>query len=176
MPDNVRITATTNGWMTRPKLHSWHRRIWGESQFGSRHLLVLYAYRPHKSADTKVIADELDTDLMFIPGKLFLHYLEKHFHFPPILGAIIQPMDVSVNKPFKNKMKELWTEWKNSSDSCRTKKGNLEQPTRQIAIDWVSAAWDSISAVLCLVLFFTVEYPTAWRGLRITILGIAFPR
>ena len=55
-------------------------------------------------------------------------------------------MDVSVNKPFKDKMKELWTEWRKSSDSCRTKKGNLKQPTRQNAIDWVSAAWDSISA------------------------------
>ena len=29
-------------------------------------------------------------------------------------------------------------------DKARTKKGNLKQPTRQDAIDWVSKAWESI--------------------------------
>lgn len=42
-------------------------------------------------------------------------------------------------------MRELWTEWRRNGSSCRTKKGNLKQPTRQDAINWVSIAWGSIS-------------------------------
>lgn len=41
-------------------------------------------------------------------------------------------------------MRQSWQEWM-CQDRSKTKQGNLKQPTRQDAIDWVSKAWDSIS-------------------------------
>ena len=59
--------------------------------------------------------------------------------------SLAQPMDVSINKPFKDKMRELWMEWRRSGSTCRTRMGNLKQPTRQDSINWVSAAWEAVA-------------------------------
>ena len=53
-------------------------------------------------------------------------------------------MDKCINKPFKDHMTASWQEWMRQ-DRAKTKSGNLKQPTRQDAINWVSKAWDSIS-------------------------------
>ena len=72
--------------------------------------------------------------------------MTKHLFLMVILSggctSLAQPMDVSINKPFKDKMRELWMEW---SSTCRTSIGNLKQPTRQDAINWVSAAWEAVA-------------------------------
>lgn len=68
IPANVVVAASTNGWMTSSLLLSWFRRVWGESGFGERRLLVLDSYRPHKSTETKNKADASNTDVVIIPG------------------------------------------------------------------------------------------------------------
>eukprot|EP00731_Ephydatia_muelleri_P026312 Em0018g412a len=60
----------------------------------------------------------------------------------PMDPTIPLPMDVSINRPFKQAMREIWVTW----FSKHTIHGNLTQPTRQDAIDWVSAAWNSIKS------------------------------
>ena len=41
-------------------------------------------------------------------------------------------------------MREFWMEWRRSGNA-RTRQGNLKQPTRQNALNWVSAAWKSVA-------------------------------
>ena len=50
---------------------------------------------------------------------------------------LVQPMDVSVNRPFKVLMREQWVTWF-STHTLHTKHGNLKQPTRQHVMNWVS--------------------------------------
>ena len=50
---------------------------------------------------------------------------------------LVQPMDVSVNRPFKALMREQWVTWF-STHTLHTKHGNLKQPTMQDVINWVS--------------------------------------
>ena len=44
-PENIKVFASPNGWMTCGEFHHWIRGIWKESD--ERRLLVLDNYRPH---------------------------------------------------------------------------------------------------------------------------------
>ena len=83
-PDNVKVSASANGWMTREELHHWIRGVWKESSVSR--LLVLDNYRPYLGADTISLAESMDTNICYIPGGC---------------TGITQPMDVSINTPFK---------------------------------------------------------------------------
>ena len=67
-PDNNRVTASTNGWMTKEKLLHWIQDIWSVAEDGERGLLLLDHYKPHRAADAESLIESLDTDLVFIPA------------------------------------------------------------------------------------------------------------
>ena len=125
-PDNVKVSASTNGWMTREELHRWLRGVWKESSI--RRLLVLDNYHPHLGEDTASLAESMDTDLCYDPGGC---------------TGIAQPMDVSINAPFKKAFQEQWIQWRRTP-AARRPDGKLMIPTRQHVIDWVSKAWEMI--------------------------------
>jgi hypothetical protein len=54
------------------------------------------SFRGHLEDDTKRILTEMKTDLAVIPGGL---------------TSVLQPLDVSVNKPFKDNVRKLCTQW-----------------------------------------------------------------
>ena len=64
IPTNIVVAASKNGWMTSSVLST----VWGESAYGNRRLLVLHSYHTHMSADKKDKAEDLNTDLIIIPG------------------------------------------------------------------------------------------------------------
>ena len=53
VPANVKVTASTNGWMTGEKMASWINRIWGPNQDDVRRLLVLDQARIHTMQATR---------------------------------------------------------------------------------------------------------------------------
>ena len=67
------------------------------------------------------VGSNCNSDIVFIPAGC---------------TPLVQPMDVSVNRPFKALMRVTHTQ--------HTKHGNLKQPTRQDVINWVSKAWKSV--------------------------------
>ena len=127
IPDNTRVLASENGWMTKAELHKWLQVVWKDSD--ERRLLVLDRYKPHLTADTKSLAESLDTDLVFVPGGC---------------TGIAQPLDVVINAPFKASVQEQWIRWRKTPEA-RTPQGKMKIPSRQNVINWASAAWDSIS-------------------------------
>lgn len=128
---NVRVSASTNGWMTAPVYHWWLRNVY-QPEFettGGRLLLVVDNFKPHLSKESQnIVVNECNSDVVFVPAGC---------------TPLVQPMDVSINRPFKVRMREMWVEWFRNHTAV-TPRGNLKQPTRQNAIDWVSAAWDAI--------------------------------
>jgi DDE superfamily endonuclease len=58
---------------------------------------------------------------------------------------LVQPLDVSINKPFKDSLRNQWTEWFATTNE-RTPGNNHKPPTRQNLIEWISLAWEGISA------------------------------
>ena len=52
----VLVTTTTNGWMTKEKVHHWLRGLWDVSSYSTRRLLMLDCYHPHLAEGTKKLA------------------------------------------------------------------------------------------------------------------------
>ena len=128
---NIRITASTNGWMTGDKVRDWLDCVWGEDQDDHRRLLVLDQARIHTMQTTQDHAETKNTDVTFIPGGC---------------TSICQPADVCWNAVFKRLVREQWSIWRRRE--MRTQAGNLKLATRQDVINWISEAWKGVSEVL----------------------------
>jgi hypothetical protein len=58
IPANIRITASTNGWMTGEVMASWVNRVWGPNRDDVRRLLVLDQARIHTMQATQDLLEE----------------------------------------------------------------------------------------------------------------------
>ena len=93
IPANVHVTASKSCWMTRETMALLIRRVWGNPEDNVRNVLVLDEYRVHKSEEVREYAEYKKTDLVYVPGGC---------------TSLAQPLDVSINKPFKSNMRHLW--------------------------------------------------------------------
>ena len=53
-------------------------------------------------------------------------------------------LDVSINKPFKNLMREEWTKWMQDAESNLTPTGKVRKPTLGEVCSWVIKAWNGV--------------------------------
>ena len=59
---------------------------------------------------------------------------------PGGLTSVLQPLDVCLNKPFKDRLCKMWVEWMISGLATLTKGGNLQKPdiTVEICKDYIT--------------------------------------
>jgi transposase-like protein len=91
-PDGVIIRANPKGWMNEDEMIWWIENVWTQRArrgVNPRSLLVLDSFTAHKTDAVKKRFREKNTDLAVIPGGL---------------TSRLQPLDVSLNKPFKDKV------------------------------------------------------------------------
>jgi hypothetical protein len=67
---------------------------------------------------------------------------------PPGCTSLVQPLDVSINRPFKSKLKNSWTEW----FSKKTKTDN-KAPQKQQIYNWIVDALQDISSSMVIKSF-----------------------
>ena len=85
-------------------------------------ILVWDSFRPHMSENIKKKLKEMKTDTVIIPGEL---------------TAMVQPLDVSINQPFKNSVKKQWTTWMDSGEHSFTPPGGaMRKPTITLVCEW----------------------------------------
>ena len=73
---------------------AWRSRIGGLGR--RRSLLVYDAFEAHVTDPVKAAFKRENTDLAVIPGGL---------------TSLLQPLDVSLNKPFKDRVRKKWMQW-----------------------------------------------------------------
>ena len=62
--------------------------------------------------------------------------------------SILLPLDVSVNHPFKCKLREQWSAWMMSDTVEHPAAVNPRRPSLPIVTQWVKTAWDSIDPAI----------------------------
>ena len=67
IPSNVRVQASTNGWMTATEYRRWLVTVLKRDDH--RRLLIVDSYSPHRSEDNiKTVNDRCNADVLMIPG------------------------------------------------------------------------------------------------------------
>ena len=94
--------------------------------------------------------------------KNYLRSLGHKFLYVPARGTdYLQPLDVSINKPFKSHMRDNWDEWFENAEEV-TRGGNLKRASYGEVVNWVHYASKSISSEIIKKSFF--------------VCGLTFPR
>ncbi|KAJ1206561.1 hypothetical protein NDU88_001964 [Pleurodeles waltl] len=88
-------------------------------------------FRAHLTPSTKQRLARINTDAAVIPAGL---------------TSLVQPLDVCLNKPFKDRIREQWNEWMVSGEKSFTKGGNMRAPQLDVLCKFVIKAWNDIDA------------------------------
>ena len=95
-----------------------------------RSLLVCDAFEAHVTERVKTALTRENTNLAVIPGGL---------------TSILQPLDVSLNKPFKDGVRKRWMEWMAEGIHEFTASGRQKKPSEELILSWIAGAWQDIS-------------------------------
>jgi hypothetical protein len=124
-PEGVVIRANSQEWMNEEEMIWWIENIWTKHlQRGSnpKSLLVIDSFSGHKTDTIKKRFREKKTDLAIIPGGL---------------TSKLQPLDVSLNKPFKAKVRNLYNHWMLEAIKEYTPSGKIKRPSYSLVAIWV---------------------------------------
>jgi len=95
-------------------------------------LLVCDQFKAHVTESTKRLSTKLETHLTVIPGGL---------------TSQLQPLEVSVNKPFKGFMHEEWAKWVEAPTHHITPAGRVKRPSISNVCEWVKNSWQRVKSV-----------------------------
>ena len=96
-------------------------------------MLCLDAFRGHLTDEIKNKIQRLKSELVIIPAGM---------------TSVLQPLDVSINKPFKARLSEQYDHWISDHDQKLTASGKIKHAPPHVVAHWVSSAWTSIPAEL----------------------------
>ncbi|KAK8780342.1 hypothetical protein V5799_018318 [Amblyomma americanum] len=95
-----------------------------------RSLLVLDSFCGHLTGRVKERLRGIRTDMAVIPGGL---------------TGVLQPLDVSVNRPFKVEFRMQYSEWMANGNHDETPTGRLKRALLATVLGWILSAWNSVS-------------------------------
>ena len=127
------VKVHSKGWIDEALIKVWLDEVFMRRPGGllkPRSLLVWYMFRAHCCDSVKEKLKEYRTRQAVIPGGC---------------TSVLQPLDISINKPFKTYLRKLWNTWMVSGEKEFTKSGAMKRPGLSLVVQWVKEAWESIS-------------------------------
>ena len=113
-PKEVIVRCQEKGWMDQGLVQDWLRTVW--SKVGGltrkKSMLVWYSFRAHLSAPIRCTLKSLNTEPVVFPGGM---------------TSMVQPLDVAINKPFKDRMRKKWQEWMLTDQHTFTASGHIRK-------------------------------------------------
>ena len=73
------------------------------------------------------------------------------------LTSICQPLDIAINKPFKDNLRKEWHIWMADGGAGETAKGNLRRARFSDVCSWVKKSWERIPDEIIIESFKTCE-------------------
>jgi len=94
-----------------------------------RSLLVFDSFEAHMTDRVKRALKRENMNLAVIPSGL---------------TSILQPLDISLNKPFKDGVRKRWMEWMANGIHEFTVTGRQKKPSEELICSWIVDAWHEI--------------------------------
>ena len=98
-PKDVIDRGQEKGWMTEELMLEWLKIVWGRRPrafLNQPSVLVLDAFNVHLTDSVKNQLRKMNTELVVILGRM---------------TSVLQTMDVSINKPFKDRFRQQYLTW-----------------------------------------------------------------
>ena len=124
-PDNVVINVNKSGTMNEFLICGYLQKILKTEVSGKECVLLMDEFKAHFTTDVSNEMKSIGINHQRIPGGF---------------TSTLQPLDVSINKPFKQYYQEQYYEWLDSENPIFTKSGNRQKPSYQCLVDMVSKA------------------------------------
>ena len=130
-PKEVVVRCQAKGWMDETLVQDWLRTVWSKVGGLSRRksMLVWDSFRAHLSKPVRSTLRSINTECVVIPGGM---------------TSMLQPLDVSINKPFKDRMRAKWQNWMLAGQHSFTAGGRIRKVELDEICRWISDAWDDI--------------------------------
>jgi len=129
IPSGIIVWFQKNGWMD-VNLMKDYIDYFNDNRFGDPTMLVYDSFKGHLEGSVKNKFRESNVYLAVIPGGL---------------TSICQPLDVAINKPFKDNLRKEWHLWMASGGAGNTANGNLRRAKISDVCGWVKRSWEKIS-------------------------------
>ena len=131
-PAGVIVWFQDKGWMNANLMKEYVEYL--DDELANRdkapRMMVYDSFKGHLEESVKEKFREHDFNLAVIPGGL---------------TSICQPLDVAINKPFKDNLRKEWHLWMASGGAGETAAGNLRRARISDVCNWVKRSWEGIS-------------------------------
>ena len=121
IPSGVYATTQTKAWMDEDRMLEWVRKVWCPYVQGKPALLALDTFSAHLT--------DKGTKLLVIPGGC---------------TSVLQPLDISINKPFKGYVRQLWCQY--MVDEAEKGVSIIKPVCKSVLLEWILKGVDLLES------------------------------
>ena len=129
--NGVVVAMSRNGWNNEEITKVWLEKCWGRLRNSLPPMLVWDSFKSHVMASIREsVRSHYNTHMVVIPGGC---------------TGVLQPADVSWNKPFKAAYREKYEDWAINGEVNLTASGRRRAPSKDLIMQWVKEAWQAVT-------------------------------